>query len=170
MNSNILPHTPRTRKMAWLEDKINQPASDIDGPQFLPGPTDEAEMERRGYRKVKTVGGYEWQKPIEIKLPKAEQKPATIYDLARECVEGGHNWARGFSREIWQNNGHVASVEYSPAYGDLALTFHNGDPNRVTKVRCARLAMFVDGANVTGYVWTLSRDDYAAWVEEAKAL
>ena len=99
-------------------------------------------------------------------LPAAPIK--TIYDLARETVEAERIWCRGASATIWQSERHAVTVSYSASVGDLYLVLQNAT-ERVS-VRCARLPMFVPGAAVGGYAFTLTDDDYQKWAEKAREL
>ena len=99
-------------------------------------------------------------------LPAAPVKD--FYDLARNAVEAGHIWCRGASTPIWQSERHTATVSYTSSVGDLYLVLQNAT-ERVS-VRCARLPMFVPGADVGGYVFTLTDDDYQKWATKAREL
>ena len=91
-----------------------------------------------------------------------------FYDLARNAVEAGHIWCRGASATVWQSEHHTAAVVYSASVGDLYLVMEK-DTEQVS-VRCARLPMFVPGAAVGGYAFTLTDDDYQKWAEKAREL
>ena len=100
-------------------------------------------------------------------LPAAPVK--SFYALAREAVETERIWCRGASATIWQSERHTTMVSYSASVGDLYLVLQNGASERVS-VRCARLPMFVPGADVGGYVFTLTESEYQAWIEKAREL
>ena len=97
------------------------------------------------------------------RLPAAPVK--SFCDLAREAVETERVWCRGASATIWQSERHTVTVSYSAAVGDLYLVLQNAT-ERVS-IRCARLPMFVPGADVGGYVFTLTDDDYQKWAAKA---
>jgi hypothetical protein len=71
MSKSIVPHTSRhSESDRWIERRIGhhrQFPTDDEQTQFAAEPTDEAEMQRRGYVNVAVPGGREWQRPFVIR-------------------------------------------------------------------------------------------------------
>ena len=89
-------------------------------------------------------------------------KAADIYTLARQVVEGNGGWSAGQTRTVWQGKAAKVTIgEHGRDGGGLlSLRAYNG---KTHAVQCGHLDPMAGR-----WVWTLSRNDYAAWAERAK--
>jgi len=92
----------------------------------------------------------------------AEPEPATIYDRARQTIEGARQWPSGDAVTIWQ--GKHARVYVREYQGLLSLNAVNGDPRKVERVRCG----FYSPRG--GFRFDLDRAGYDRWASRAKQL
>lgn len=142
----------------------------FDGPQFVAKPTDEAELEAKGYVKVRTVGGYEWRKPETVQAvdfdaepePKTTE-PQTIYELAQQAVnERKKQWPGGETVTVWESK--RLRVRLSTYQGLILMDAVNGDPTKAERVRVGYYSPH------TGWTWTLTEADYESWAARSKRL
>jgi len=172
MDTKILPQSPRTRKSAadaWLNERIGPRGAEQDGPQFGHIPQDDEHWTARGYVKVATAYGYQWERPDEIRAvdfdagnPEPE-KPSTIYTLAREAVEARRDaWPSGESVRIWERGGVIIYLKEYQGLIDLVAV--NGDPTRAARVRAGHFSYG------SGWVFSLGIVPYTNWTNKVKAL
>jgi hypothetical protein len=109
---------------------------------------------------------------VTITTDAADDEPGSLtyrlYEAARQIVEDTRCWTAGRAITIWRGvlgrSCYEAYIRHTSQ--DLLLGLRDGKPDRAVEVRVSHLNL------ASGPFWPfiLTREDYAAWAEEAWAL
>jgi len=99
---------------------------------------------------------------LEADVAALTDKPADIYTLARQVVEGNGGWSAGQTREVWKGPKTRITIHEHGRDGGGLLTLTISNSEKVSR-QCGHL-----DPGKGRWVWTLSKAQYEAMVAEFK--